>query len=111
MNNLREGRRQQQKQQQQEQGGPRSKALDDQDQSSTPTDVRDINLWACCRNAVISLQEKKEKNNKKQKLHKNKQPQQKVLASLCRVLSSFSSKNCSHKWKKKKNQSYFRYKK
>ncbi|XDV53021.1 hypothetical protein PO909_021635 [Leuciscus waleckii] len=44
MNNLREGRRQQQKQQQQEQGGPRSKALDDQDQSSTPTDVRDINL-------------------------------------------------------------------
>lgn len=65
MNNLREGRRQQQKQQQQEQGGPRSKALDDQDQSSTPTDVRDINLWACCRNAVISLQEKKKQQKTK----------------------------------------------
>lgn len=75
MHNLSEGRRQQQKQQQQDQGGPRSKALDDQDQSSTPTDVRDINLWACYRNAVVSLQEKK--NNKKQKRKKNKQPQQK----------------------------------
>ncbi|XP_030627098.1 G1/S-specific cyclin-D2a isoform X2 [Chanos chanos] len=44
MNSLREGRRQQQKQQQQEQGGARNKTLDEQDQSSTPTDVRDINL-------------------------------------------------------------------
>ncbi|KAA0724469.1 G1/S-specific cyclin-D2 [Triplophysa tibetana] len=44
MNNLREDRRQQQKRQQQEQGAPHNKALDDQDQSSTPTDVRDINL-------------------------------------------------------------------
>ncbi|KAL7862591.1 hypothetical protein SRHO_G00115750, partial [Serrasalmus rhombeus] len=43
MNSLREGRRQQHKQQQQDQG-PRNKALDDQDQSSTPTDVRDVNL-------------------------------------------------------------------
>ncbi|KAK3535946.1 hypothetical protein QTP70_021454 [Hemibagrus guttatus] len=44
MNSLREGRRQQHKQQQQDQNNPRNKALDDQDQSSTPTDVRDINL-------------------------------------------------------------------
>ncbi|GAA6090836.1 G1/S-specific cyclin-D2a [Tachysurus ichikawai] len=43
-NSLREGRRQQHKQQQQDQNNPRNKALDDQDQSSTPTDVRDINL-------------------------------------------------------------------
>lgn len=44
MNSLKEGRRQQHKQQQQDQNNPRNKALDDQDQSSTPTDVRDINL-------------------------------------------------------------------
>ncbi|KAJ8391080.1 hypothetical protein AAFF_G00097010 [Aldrovandia affinis] len=42
VSSLREGRQQQQ-QQQQEQAGPR-KALDELDQSSTPTDVRDINL-------------------------------------------------------------------
>lgn len=99
MNNLREDRRQQQKRQQQEQGAPRSKALDDQDQSSTPTDVRDINLWACCQNAV-NLQEKTTKN----KNDKKKQPQQKVLASLCRVLSSFSSKNAPVIYKKKRNK-------
>lgn len=46
MSSLQEGRRQQHKQQQQDQNNPRNKALDDQDQSSTPTDVRDINLWA-----------------------------------------------------------------
>ncbi|XP_061631003.1 G1/S-specific cyclin-D2a isoform X2 [Phyllopteryx taeniolatus] len=40
---LREGRKQQQ-QQQQSQRGPSSKGLDELDQSSTPTDVRDINL-------------------------------------------------------------------
>ncbi len=79
MNNLREGRRQQQKQQQQEQGGPRSKALDDQDQSSTPTDVRDINLWACCRNAVISLQEKNRKKQQKTKMTKKNNPNKKCL--------------------------------
>lgn len=78
MNNLREGRRQQQKQQQQEQGGPRSKALDDQDQSSTPTDVRDINLWACCGNAVISLQEKK-KTTKNKNDKKTNNPNKKCL--------------------------------
>lgn len=43
VSSLREGRQQQQ-QQQQEQAGPRNKALDELDQSSTPTDVRDINL-------------------------------------------------------------------
>ncbi|KAG5845883.1 G1/S-specific cyclin-D2a isoform X1 [Anguilla rostrata] len=43
VSSLREGQQQQQ-QQQQEQAGPRNKALDELDQSSTPTDVRDINL-------------------------------------------------------------------
>ncbi|XP_061108041.1 G1/S-specific cyclin-D2a isoform X2 [Conger conger] len=43
VSSLREGRQQQQ-QQEQEQAGPGSKALDELDQSSTPTDVRDINL-------------------------------------------------------------------
>ncbi|KAK5609889.1 G1/S-specific cyclin-D2 [Crenichthys baileyi] len=41
---LREGRQQQQQQQQQTQRGPSGKGLDEQDQSSTPTDVRDVNL-------------------------------------------------------------------
>ncbi|XP_061773995.1 G1/S-specific cyclin-D2a isoform X2 [Nerophis ophidion] len=42
---LREGRQQQQQQQQQQtQRGPSTKGLDELDQSSTPTDVRDINL-------------------------------------------------------------------
>uniref|UniRef100_A0A3B3DW17 G1/S-specific cyclin-D2 n=1 Tax=Oryzias melastigma TaxID=30732 RepID=A0A3B3DW17_ORYME len=40
---LREGRQQQQ-QQQQTQRGPSGKGLDELDQSSTPTDVRDVNL-------------------------------------------------------------------
>lgn len=40
---LREGRKQQQ-QQQQSQRGTSSKGLEELDQSSTPTDVRDINL-------------------------------------------------------------------
>lgn len=44
MNSLREGRRQQHKPQQQDQNNPRNKALDNQDQSSTPTDVRDVNF-------------------------------------------------------------------
>lgn len=35
---LREGRRQQQR-------GPSDKSLEDQDQASTPTDVRDVSLW------------------------------------------------------------------
>ncbi|KAI1888396.1 hypothetical protein AGOR_G00184710 [Albula goreensis] len=42
VSSLREGRQQQQ--QHQEPAGPRNKALDELDQSSTPTDVRDINL-------------------------------------------------------------------
>lgn len=41
---LREGRQQQQQQQQQTQRGPSGKGLDELDQSSTPTDVRDVNL-------------------------------------------------------------------
>uniref|UniRef100_A0A4W4ET09 G1/S-specific cyclin-D2 n=3 Tax=Electrophorus electricus TaxID=8005 RepID=A0A4W4ET09_ELEEL len=44
VSSLQEGRRLQHKQQQQDQGGPHSKTLDGQDQSSTPTDVRDVNL-------------------------------------------------------------------
>uniref|UniRef100_A0AAZ3S7F1 G1/S-specific cyclin-D2 n=1 Tax=Oncorhynchus tshawytscha TaxID=74940 RepID=A0AAZ3S7F1_ONCTS len=43
VSSLREGRQQQQ-QQQQVQRGPSSKTMDELDQSSTPTDVRDINL-------------------------------------------------------------------
>ncbi|KAJ8261885.1 hypothetical protein GJAV_G00159580 [Gymnothorax javanicus] len=43
VSSLREGRQQQQHQQQ-EQAGPRNKTLDEVDQSSTPTDVRDVNL-------------------------------------------------------------------
>ncbi|XP_039988159.1 G1/S-specific cyclin-D2a [Xiphias gladius] len=43
VSSLREGRQQQQ-QQQQTQRGPSSKGLDELDQSSTPTDVRDVNL-------------------------------------------------------------------
>ncbi|XP_045552943.1 G1/S-specific cyclin-D2 isoform X2 [Salmo salar] len=44
VSSLREGRQQQQQQQQQVQRGPSSKTMDELDQSSTPTDVRDINL-------------------------------------------------------------------
>ncbi|CAB1322913.1 unnamed protein product [Coregonus sp. 'balchen'] len=44
VSSLREGRQQQQQQQQQVQHGPCSKTMDELDQSSTPTDVRDINL-------------------------------------------------------------------
>ncbi|XP_024235687.1 G1/S-specific cyclin-D2 isoform X1 [Oncorhynchus tshawytscha] len=45
VSSLREGRQQQQQQhQQQVQHGPSSKTMDELDQSSTPTDVRDINL-------------------------------------------------------------------
>ncbi|XP_018559030.1 G1/S-specific cyclin-D2a isoform X2 [Lates calcarifer] len=43
VSSLREGRQQQQ-QQQQTQRGPSGKGLDELDQSSTPTDVRDVNL-------------------------------------------------------------------
>lgn len=43
LSSLREGRQQQQ-QQQQTQRGPSGKGLDELDQSSTPTDVRDVNL-------------------------------------------------------------------
>lgn len=44
MNSLREGQQQQQQQQQQAQRGSSGKGLKEQDQSSTPTDVRDVNL-------------------------------------------------------------------
>ncbi|XP_040018129.2 G1/S-specific cyclin-D2a isoform X1 [Gasterosteus aculeatus] len=44
VSSLREGRQQQQQQQQQTQRGPSGKGLDELDQSSTPTDVRDVNL-------------------------------------------------------------------
>ncbi|XP_076878139.1 G1/S-specific cyclin-D2a isoform X2 [Brachyhypopomus gauderio] len=44
VSSLRDSRRLQHGQQQQDQGGPHSKTLDEQDQSSTPTDVRDVNL-------------------------------------------------------------------
>ncbi|KAK7891138.1 hypothetical protein WMY93_023101 [Mugilogobius chulae] len=44
VNNLREGRQQQQQQQQQTQRGSSGKGLEELDQSSTPTDVRDVNL-------------------------------------------------------------------
>lgn len=44
LSSLREGR-QQQHQHQQTQRGPSGKGLDELDQSSTPTDVRDVNLW------------------------------------------------------------------
>ncbi|XP_036813692.1 G1/S-specific cyclin-D2 isoform X4 [Oncorhynchus mykiss] len=44
VSSLREGRQQQQQHQQQVQHGPSSKTMDELDQSSTPTDVRDINL-------------------------------------------------------------------
>lgn len=43
LSSLREGRQQQQ-QHQQTQRGPSGKGLDELDQSSTPTDVRDVNL-------------------------------------------------------------------
>lgn len=42
VSSLREGRQQQQ--QQQTQRGPSGKGLDELDQSTTPTDVRDVNL-------------------------------------------------------------------
>ncbi|KAM9567999.1 G1/S-specific cyclin-D2-like [Salvelinus alpinus] len=44
VSSLREGRQQQQQHQQQVQHGPSSKTMDELDQSSTPTDVCDINL-------------------------------------------------------------------
>uniref|UniRef100_A0A8C6SUC2 G1/S-specific cyclin-D2 n=1 Tax=Neogobius melanostomus TaxID=47308 RepID=A0A8C6SUC2_9GOBI len=44
MSSLREGRQQQQQQQQQTQRGSGGKGLEELDQSSTPTDVRDVNL-------------------------------------------------------------------
>lgn len=44
VSSLREGRQQQLQQQQQTQRGPSGKGLEELDQSSTPTDVRDVNL-------------------------------------------------------------------
>ncbi|KAG9345838.1 hypothetical protein JZ751_008994 [Albula glossodonta] len=54
VSSLREGRQQQQ--QHQEPAGPRNKALDELDQSSTPTDVRDINLVGCVHSPCAGLQ-------------------------------------------------------
>lgn len=61
LSSLREGR-QQQHHHQQTQRGPSGKGLDELDQSSTPTDVRDVNLWTTGGHHCLDLQ-------KKQKMH------------------------------------------
>lgn len=86
VSSLREGRQQQQ-QQQQTQRGPSGKGLDELDQSSTPTDVRDVNLWTTrgrhCTGFTkkeksimkkTSIFLKAEKNNKRTKNFKNTSP-------------------------------------
>lgn len=84
VSSLREGRQQQQQQQQQTQRGPSGKGLDELDQSSTPTDVRDVNLWTTGGRLRTGFTEKKaswkkpsvflkaEKKNKRTKIKTKK---------------------------------------